>query len=175
MSARVSSRRRADSKKTSVAGTAASGQEAGEEEAVARQAGKDERGERRRGAGQRRDRQPFLDRGPHQLEARVRDERRPGVGDERDPAALAEPVEQHRADAVGIVIMIGEARRRDAMDRQKLAGDPRVLAGDEVGTAQHVERAQGDVGGIPDRRRDDVEAGLQPLPCLISARLVRFT
>ena len=43
----------------------------------------------------------------------------------------------------------------------QLAGDARVLAGHRVAAPQRLDRAQGDVAQVANRRRDDVEAGSQ--------------
>ena len=55
----------------------------------------------------------------------------------------------------------------DAMQVQELSGDARILAGDHVGASQDIERAERDVGGIADRRRDDIKA--------VRKVLLRFT
>ena len=40
---------------------------------------------------------------------------------------------------------------------EQLAGDPRILAGDPVAAAQHIDRAQCDIPKVADRGGDDIE------------------
>ena len=45
--------------------------------------------------------------------------------------------------------------------RGKLGEHARILAGDQVGRAQHVEGAQRDIAHVTDRRGDNMQPGLQ--------------
>ena len=96
MSFRLSARRGPDSKKIKVARTLFSsssarpalarlaGQKAREQKTVGRQARQHQPRQHRRGPGQDMDRQTFLDRRTHQLEAGIGDQRRAGIADQDD-------------------------------------------------------------------------------------------
>ena len=60
-----------------------------------------------------------------------------------------------------VVLVVGRQRLRDAVAGEQLGADAGVLAGDHVGRGQQAKRAQADVLGIPDRRRHQVEAGVE--------------
>ncbi len=60
----------------------------------------------------------------------------------------------------GIVLMIGDRALPDAVAVEQDAGDPRVLAGEDVGAGQRFQRAQRDVAEIADRRRHQIERRL---------------
>src|SRR6516225_1474952 len=94
----------------------------------------------------------------HELVTGVGDERRPGVRDQRDRGILGEPGDELRPRLGGIVLVIGGERGGDAKMVEKLAGDARVLACDEVGGGEHLERPHGDVAQIADRSGDQIEA-----------------
>src|SRR3546814_19266650 len=79
-------------------------------------------------------------------------------------------LEQATAFARSGMVVIGGQRRRDAFGAQQLARDPRVLAGDAVGAAQHVERAPADIAEIADRRRHQIKPGGQRRVGLASGR-----
>ena len=101
----------------------------------------------------------LLARRAHQLVAGVGDQRRAGIGDQRDGRAFGEPRQQLRPRLGGVVVVIGRQRGGDAVMVEQLAGHAGVLAGDQVGAGQHLERAQRDVAQIADRGGDQVEAG----------------
>ena len=136
-------------------------QKAGEQKYVGRQAGQDQRGHRRGRPRRRRHRQVFGQRRPHQLEAGIGDERRAGVGNQRQPVTAAQRLEHGGPYPVGVVVVIGVERRSDAKPGEQAAGDPGVLAQDAVDIAQHPEPAQRDVAEIADRRRDEMKTGRQ--------------
>ena len=79
-------------------------------------AGDAERGQHRRRARQRGDRVAGLARRAHQLVAGIGNQRRAGVGDQRDgfAARRAAPAIFGRASA-GVVLVIGRERRGDAV------------------------------------------------------------
>ena len=76
----------------------------------------------------------------HQPVARIGDQRRAGIGDQRDGAPGGEPFEDFRPRRLGVVVVIGDQRRRQAVMVEQLAGDAGVLAGDEIGGGQNFER-----------------------------------
>ena len=137
-------------------------QEAGKQELIGGQAGDGERRQQRRGAGQRRDRVAGVMGGAHQLEARIGDQRRAGVGDQRDRRAIGEPAQQRRPRLRRIVVVVGRQRRGDGVAVEELARHPRILAGDQVGAGQRRERAQRDVAEIADRGGDDMQPRSEP-------------
>ena len=79
-----------------------------------------------------------LVRRAHQLVARIGNQRRAGVRDQRDRRARGKPRQQLRPRLGGIVLVVGRQRRRDAVAFEELAGHAAVLAGDEVGSRQHL-------------------------------------
>ena len=83
-----------------------------------------------------------LARRAHQLVAGIGNQRRAGIGDQRDRFAVGKPRQQLRPRLGGVVLVIGRQRRRDAVMLEQLAGDAGVLAGDDVGGGQHFQRAQ---------------------------------
>ena len=72
-------------------------------------------------------------------------------------APVGEPRQQLRPRLGGVVLVIGRERRRDAVVVEELAGDARVLAGDQVGGRQHFERPQRDVAQVADRGGDNMQ------------------
>ena len=105
---------------------------------------------------------PRLLRGAHELIAGIGNQRRAGVGDERDCGAVAEPLEELRPRRRGVVIVVGRERRDDGVAIEELARHPRILAGDQIGAGKRRERAQGDIAEIADRRRHDMQSGSDP-------------
>ncbi len=114
------------------------------------------------GAGHRVDGVTGLARRAHQLEARIGNERRAGVGDERDRFAGGEPRQELRPRRRGVVLVVGRQRRRDAVVVEQLAGDAGVLAGDHVGRGERLQRPQRDVAQVADRGGDEVQSGGEP-------------
>ena len=98
----------------------------------------------------------------HQLEARIGNERRAGVGHQRDRLARGEPRQELRPRRRGVVLVVGRQRRRDAVVVEQLPRDPRVLAGDQVGRGEGLQRPQRDVAQVADRGGDEVQPGGEP-------------
>ena len=73
----------------------------------------------------------------------------------------AKRAQQARLRGILRGIAVGHGRNGNAVGAGEPGEDTRVLAGDQVGGAQHVERAQGDVAQVADRSRDDMQAGRQ--------------
>ncbi|MEI9905206.1 MAG: hypothetical protein WDN06_15570 [Asticcacaulis sp.] len=61
------------------------------------------------------------------------------------------------------MIVIAQQGLLDVVSRQQLAGDAGILGQHHVGGTQNVERPQGDVAQIADRRGDNIEAGADRL------------
>ena len=59
--------------------------------------------------------------------------------------------------ALGGVLVVALQLGREAVGGEQLAGHPGVLGQHQVGGGQHVERAQGDVAQVADRRRHHIE------------------
>src|SRR6516162_5283574 len=133
-------------------------QESLEQEPVGGKAAQCKRCEYRRGSRQRGHARARRARVAHELVTGVGYERRPGVRDQRDRGILGEPGDELRPRLGGIVLVIGGERGGDAKMVEKLAGDARVLACDEVGGGEHLERPHGDVAQIADRSGDQIEA-----------------
>ena len=89
-----------------------------------------------------------------------RDERHPGVGDERDNAAGAHALDQLGGPLGLVVLVVADELGVDAVAIEQDPGATRVLAGDDIGFAQGRENAEGDVLEVADRgRADDQAAG----------------
>ena len=71
--------------------------------------------------------------GAHQPVAGIGDQRRAGIGYQRDRAARREFFQDLRPRALGVVVVIGGQRRRQPVMIEQLARDARVLAGHEIG------------------------------------------
>ncbi len=117
----------------------------------------------------------------HQAIAGIGDQGHARVGDERHALALGERAQKARLRGILRRIAVGHGRNRDAVVAGQPGEDPRVLAGDQVDGAQHVECAQGDVAQVADRGRDDMQARPYPLfwpllpPLFLSPIRRRFT
>src|SRR5262245_11584482 len=115
--------------------------------------------EYRRGSRQCRHARARGTRFAHELVTGVGHERRPCVRDQRDGGAIGEPGDELRSRLGGVMLVIGGERGGDAVTVEEFAGDARVLAGNEVGGGEHLQRSHGDVAQIADRRGDQIEAG----------------
>ena len=100
--------------------------------------------------------------GAHQLESGIGDQRRAGVGHQRDRRAIGKPAQQRRPRLRRIVVVVGRERRGDGVAVEEFSRHPRILAGDQVGAGQRRERAQRDVAEIADRGGDDVQSRSEP-------------
>ena len=107
-------------------------QETGEQEAVARQARQDQRRQGGGGAGQRHHREALVDGVAHQLVAGVRHQGRAGIADQRHHLAPSQPCQNPGPHFGSIVVVIGDERLGDAVDRQQLGGDAGILGGDAM-------------------------------------------
>jgi hypothetical protein len=58
------------------------------------------------------------------------------------------------------MVVIGRQRRADAVAVKQFAADAGVLAGDQVGAGQRLQRPQRHVAEIADRGGDDIEPAL---------------
>ena len=106
------------------------GQEALEAEPVDRQTGDGQRGQHRRRPGDAGDADPVLDRGGDQPVAGVGHARHPGVGDEHDPLAGDQRLQQHRRPRALVALEVGHhpaghGRRRGRWSAGAAAGCPR--------------------------------------------------
>ena len=72
--------------------------------------------------------------------------------------ATIQAFDQAWPGAGGIVVMIGAQGRLDTVYGKKPPGCPGVFAGDDIGAAQNIEGPQADIGGIADRRGDQIES-----------------
>ena len=97
---------------------------------------------------------------------RLLDEQRAGVG-QRGRAGIADqrhiPARVHDPQKLGgggalVVLVQCNRARRDGVPREQRAAGARVLAGDQIGSAQRFDRARAGVAQVADRRGDDIEA-----------------
>ena len=139
-------------------------QEPGEQEAVRGQPGKHKRGEDGRRAGQDRDRHVPGDAGPDQPVARIGYQRRPRIRYQRHGFAIFQPSDEGRPRPLGVVVVIGDERRGDAVDGQQPGRHPGVLAGDDIGGLQDLERPERNVGGVADGGGDQAKTRRRRAP-----------
>ena len=59
----------------------------------------------------------------------------------------------HQTGTPLIVFVQSEQPRGDTVVFEQMTGDPRVLRSDHIHLLEHFQRAQGDIGEIPNRRR----------------------
>ena len=134
-------------------------QEAGEREArgagVARHA---QRGDRAAGARQRHHAVAGGGHHLHQHRARVGDGRRAGVADVGHALARGQARAHLRGAGALVVLVQRQQRLFQAEMAQEGAAGARILAADDVGQRERVQRAQADVGEVADGRGHHVEA-----------------
>ena len=95
----------------------------------------------------------------HQLEAGVRYQGRAGIRHQRDRGAVRQLFQNFRPRHRRVVLVIRLELCRDRIAFGQAAGDAGVLAGDDVDAGQCLQRAQGNVAEIADRRCHQIEAG----------------
>ena len=59
----------------------------------------------------------------------------------------------------GIVVVVGDERRRNSVALEQPPRHPRILAGDHLDSGQRLQRAQRHIAEIADRRCHQIEAG----------------
>ena len=136
-------------------------QESLEIEAVGRQAGDAKRRERRGRAWRRDDREAELDRLGDKFIAGIGNERRPGVGDQRQRLPFRDAFQRARARLGGVVLMIRRERPLNAVAREQRARHAGVLGQDRIGAGQDRQSPQRHVGEVANRRRHDVKTGIE--------------
>ncbi len=173
MTPSVSATRLGDSKKISVAGTAASSasrvlrwpsfdrQEAGKQERIGRQARRRQRSQHRRRPRNGHDPDPGSLRLLDQPEARIGNQRRAGVRHQRHAPSLLQRCDQLRPGLGRVVLVICDRPLPDAVAVEQHSRHARVLAGEHVRPRKRLQRAQRDVAEIADRRRHQIERGVR--------------
>jgi len=86
----------------------------------------------------------------------VGDRRRTGVGNQRQRAAFAQQAQQALRRRRLVVLVQGEGLGANAVVVEQATRVPRVLAGDGVDAAQHLQRARADVAQVSQRRGDHI-------------------
>jgi putative endonuclease len=94
-----------------------------------------------------------------ELRAGITHRGRPGIADVGDALAAREPCEHAARGGALVVLVHGNERLGDSEVAQQRSAVARVLASDGIDHREHVQGAQGQVGEVADRRRDDVERG----------------
>ena len=113
------------------------------------------------GPGDRDNRNIRFVAGDDQTETGVGDQRRARIADQRHAFAAFQPFHQARADPGGVVFVIGHQGSLDSVADQEGSGHPGILAGHEIDPGEDAKRPEGDVVGMSDRGRHDVEAGVR--------------
>src|SRR5712692_8396327 len=91
------------------------------------------------------------------MKARIRDQRRPGIGNKRDVQTGFDLIYEFTSALAFIMFVIADGRLRDLIMRQELSSVPGVFASDEIDFFENAQRTEGDVFQITYRRSDDVE------------------
>ena len=139
------------------AGLAAHGEKAFEAKLLRRQAGHGQRGDGGAGAGDDLHVDALLGALAHDVLAGVGDGGHAGVGHERARLAREQPRDDLLTAGVLVVLVVAHARLFDLKVVEQLCGHARVLGGDEVGAAQRLECAHGQVAEVADRRADQIQ------------------
>ena len=126
-----------------------------ESEAVRRQPGhRERRGDRRR-PGHRPHRNPGEPRCPHQPVAGIREQRRPGVADQRDRFPGAEPLDQVVRPLRFVVLVVRDESRAAFEPGPQFPRHPRVLTREMPDAAQRLHRPRREIPQVPDGRGHD--------------------
>ena len=141
------------------AGFGRTGEKAGKHEPVRRQARNRERGQNRAWPGNRKHHNVLLAAGGDKLVARIGYQRRAGIADENNCLAVRELVQKPGPHRRPIMVMIGDHPCASGCTGQvqQLAGDPCVLAGDDIGAGQHLGSARRKIAEIADWCGDEGE------------------
>src|SRR5262245_553548 len=112
-------------------------------------------------------------RGADKLVTGVRNQRGPGIGNQRNGLPRGQPAQKARACGSRIVVMIGGECSADLIAVGELARDAGVLAGDQVRGCQSLEGTQRDIAEVADRRRHEIEAAREGgrLDCMLGNRI----
>ena len=97
----------------------------------------------------------------HQAISGIGDQRHAGVGHQRHALAGGERAQDARFGQVLSGVAVSDGGCGYAIVAGELGEHARVLADDQVGRAQDVKRAQGDVTQITDRCGDNMQPGRQ--------------
>src|SRR6266436_4118269 len=95
---------------------------------------------------------------PDEQRAGIGQRGRAGIADQRHILARVHGLQKPGGGGALVVLVQCNRRRRDGVPREQRAAGSRVLAGDQVGGAQRLDRARAGVAQVADRRGDDVEA-----------------
>ena len=99
-----------------------------------------------------------LDHSARQLEARIGNERRARIGDQRDALARLQRRQNFITRTLAAMIMVRRQLRLQPIRVEQLARDARVLGEHTINPAQDIERAQRDVAQVPDRCGHHIKA-----------------
>ena len=88
-------------------------------------------------------------------------QRRSGVRYQRHGFSGLQRGNELRSRFIGIVFVIGERTRADAITLKQDAGDAGILAGENIGRGQRFQRADGDIAKIADGCGDEIKRRLQ--------------
>src|SRR4029453_160533 len=132
-------------------------EEALEHPSVGRQTRDHECGRDRRRGRDPRDLAPRIGGRPQEAEPRVGDGRHARIGDERDPLATAQAVEQ-LVDALSLVALEqGEHPHLDPDVLEQAPRPARVLGRHEIDGGERLACAVGEIGEVADRRAHHIE------------------
>ncbi len=95
-----------------------------------------------------------VDTRPDQLDARVRNARRPGVRDKSNRLAALQPRQDLRHPRPRVVLVEAQRWRRNRVMREQTGRAPRILRGHDVGLPEDAQRPERDVLEVADGRGD---------------------
>ena len=90
--------------------------------------------------------------------ARIGDQRRARISGIGNGEALGQPTHNLRPSPSTVAVMVAHqpsAVHSDSMQIQELARASCILTSQDIGSRQHIQRAQCDITDIPDRRRNE--------------------
>lgn len=114
------------------------------------------------------DREAGLPCGADQEASGVGDERRAGVGHERDVVSGPQPIDQSPGLLCLVVFVQARAWRRDRVMREEPGRTAGIFGRNQLHLTQHPQRTQGDVFEVADRRGHHVKGARQGLYCTIA-------
>src|SRR5436190_9912413 len=131
--------------------------EAEEREGEWREAAGGEREDARERTGNRLDAQAALARDTNDAITGIGDHRHARVADQCQRLAALDAIDEARRFFIFVVLVIAVGRTIDAEVREQLPRVPRVLAQNQIGRLQRIDRARRHVRQIAEGRADDEE------------------
>lgn len=110
----------------------------------------------------------------HEIETRIRQQRRTGIAHERHDGALLQAANQLIATGALVVRVQRDHRFLQAERREQRTGTARIFNREQIGARQAVARPGRQIGQIADRRRDHLEPTDRRGSCVRPFRRTRW-